>query len=690
MGNSFRWLVRSRRRTLLIAVGLLAVLDLGRSLLARVGYAEPVEHWQPDQRAYADIAWPPGTGLPAGTPSGARLYAKHCAVCHGPDGRGNGPAAPSLIPRPTDFTLGQFKYKSTAPGTAATDADIAKTISDGLPASSMPYWRDLLSEAEIHSVAAYVKAFAPAFGKAPPARLTISTRLAPNPASIARGRKSYEMRGCIGCHGPAGRGGIRLLDARGHPVISRDLSAPWSFRGGATPEQIWLRLSTGLAPGPMPPLPADVTERERWDLVNYVVSLARTPPWQVGGKFDGPGTSGDLARRGEYLVHAEPCGLCHTLVSARGIYRSDDRFLAGGMRVGAYPHGTTVTPNLTSDSETGLGRRSEAEIVTALRDGRANGRVLGIYAMPWVYFHRMSDDDATAIARYLKTLTPVRYRIPAPLRYGFVETVMAKLLGPLPQAPTTVLTYADQGFGQTDDASRSWLQPASIQLVLVALQFLIILVGGIAVVSGQRANGTLRYSKGRRVAALSVAVVLGACGVVGAIIYDLPQLAVIPPQQIAANATAGIFEPEQAVSRGDDRTAMLNRGRYLFTIAACAMCHLNDGSGGLKVSWKPMGTVWASNLTSDHETGIGAWSDDEIERALRSGVRRNGGALHWQAMPWDHTSNWDEEDIRALIAYLRVLPPVHKQVPSGRTPASDDCEVYTFWTSASHSAGCGP
>ena len=62
----------------------------------------------------------------------------------------------------------------------------------------------------------------------------------------------------------------------------------------------------------------------------------------------------------------------------------------------------------------------------------------------------------------------------------------------------------------------------------------------------------------------------------------------------------------------------------------------------------------------------------EIGRAIRSGVSRNGQALHWQGMIWDHASNWDEEDIRALIAYLRLLPAVNKKIQPDRAPAADD------------------
>ena len=72
---------------------------------------------------YADLTWPPGADLPPNLPLGARVFAQRCAVCHGPDGRGNGPAAPSLIPRPRDFTLGLFKFKSTPHGQPPTDDD---------------------------------------------------------------------------------------------------------------------------------------------------------------------------------------------------------------------------------------------------------------------------------------------------------------------------------------------------------------------------------------------------------------------------------------------------------------------------------------------------------------------------------------------------------------------------------------
>src|SRR5213593_528307 len=152
-------LLASRRRVFFAALGLLLVLDVGRSILGRLGYAHPTATWQPDPAVYADLTWPPGADLAADVPLGRRVYARRCALCHGPDGRGNGPAAPSLIPRPRDFTLGQFKYKTTAAGQPASASDLIRTVRDGLHASAMPYFGDLLSETEIREVVGYVMSF---------------------------------------------------------------------------------------------------------------------------------------------------------------------------------------------------------------------------------------------------------------------------------------------------------------------------------------------------------------------------------------------------------------------------------------------------------------------------------------------------------------------------------------------------
>jgi len=131
----------------------------------------------------------------------------------------------------------------------------------------------------------------------------------------------------------------------------------------------------------------------------------------------------------------------------------------------------------------------------------------------------------------------------------------------------------------------------------------------------------------------------------------------------------------------------VQRGRYIFANASCAYCHRNDGSGGLKLSG-PFGTMFTPNISPDREAGLGAWTDAEIARAVRSGVTRSGRPLFWQGMPWDHFSNLDEEDVVSLVAYLRAIPPVGEKVPPYRPPAPDDCEIYTFWTNRNLEPGC--
>jgi mono/diheme cytochrome c family protein len=589
-----------------------------------------------------------------------------------------------LIPRPRDFTLGQFKYKSTPPGDPPTDADLMRVVSNGLAASAMPYWRDVLDTTAIRAVVAYVKTLSRAPAAPPSRAIPVPPRIPPTATSIARGQAQFTSKGCVACHGSTGRSLMVHKDAKGYPVVARDLTAPWTFRGGSEPEQVWLRLTTGLAPSPMPSFAATTTPAERWDLVNYVLSLARRAPWAPGGTLDGPGHQSDLVARGEYLVHAEMCGLCHTIINRTGIYRADDFYLAGGMRVGLYPHGYYVSRNLTSDRATGLGAWTDAQVAVAIRTGRARGRPLNPHAMPWVFLHALTPDDALAIARYLKTLPAVRNHVPDPLHYGWVETMAAKIVAGLPAAGPTRLSYADGNFGVTTPGVPRNL----VQRILVGAQWLVLLVGAMLfLVAGPPERRVPHGTRGWMKAA-GIVVGLIVLGVVGAVLYATPTLSVIPPEQIAGPIARAVPEPSPAVLTTPEQAALAARGRYVFAVASCALCHAPDGRGGLKVSWAPFGTLWVRNITPDSATGIGAWSDAQIARAIRAGVSRDGRALHWQGMTWDHASNWDEEDIRAVIVYLRGLPPVRHAIPAPRPPAPDDCRVYTFWVTPSTVPGC--
>lgn len=133
--------------------------------------------------------------------------------------------------------------------------------------------------------------------------------------------------------------------------------------------------------------------------------------------------------RGEYLVTIMGCTDCHTPGHFLG-QPDISRFLSGsdvGFEIPGL--GTFVGPNLTPDP-TGLGAWTEEEIAAALRTGlRPDGSLLAP-AMPWMNYAALTDDDALAIAAYLKTLPPVANDVPGPFgpgepTGGFVMRVVA-------------------------------------------------------------------------------------------------------------------------------------------------------------------------------------------------------------------------------------------------------------------------
>ncbi len=121
----------------------------------------------------------------------------------------------------------------------------------------------------------------------------------------------------------------------------------------------------------------------------------------------------DVAR-GKYLVSFGGCNDCHTPGYFLG--KPDAGRFLGGSEVGfEIPQlGVFYGPNLTPDKETGLGEWSEEQIVAALQTGeRPDGRILAP-VMPWQAFAGLTKQDARAIAAYLKSLPPVKNKVPGP------------------------------------------------------------------------------------------------------------------------------------------------------------------------------------------------------------------------------------------------------------------------------------
>jgi mono/diheme cytochrome c family protein len=114
---------------------------------------------------------------------------------------------------------------------------------------------------------------------------------------------------------------------------------------------------------------------------------------------------------------------------------------------------------------------------------------------------------------------------------------------------------------------------------------------------------------------------------------------------------------------------LVARGQYIFAVSGGCACHTepkgvpHTGARAFKI---PLGTVYSTNLTSDNETGLGSWTDQQILDALTKGLRKDG-SRQLPLMPYTLYSGMAQEDLKALIAYLRSLKPVKKATPELKT-----------------------
>jgi mono/diheme cytochrome c family protein len=83
----------------------------------------------------------------------------------------------------------------------------------------------------------------------------------------------------------------------------------------------------------------------------------------------------------------------------------------------------------------------------------------------------------------------------------------------------------------------------------------------------------------------------------------------------------------------------------------------------------PWGVSFAANLTPDEETGIGAWDESMFVKALRSGQHLGAGRPILPPMPWEDIGHLSDQDLQAMFAYLKSLPPVKNPVPDPIPPA---------------------
>ncbi len=129
-------------------------------------------------------------------------------------------------------------------------------------------------------------------------------------------------------------------------------------------------------------------------------------------------------QRGEYLVELLGCGSCHTDGALEGAPNME-RALAGSSIGIAYTNpldtdipGIVFPPNITPDEDTGIGLWSDEQIENAIRAGLGRHAGRRIAVMPWQGYAKMTDEDATAIVSYLRSIEPVQHSVPAEIIPG--------------------------------------------------------------------------------------------------------------------------------------------------------------------------------------------------------------------------------------------------------------------------------
>jgi len=110
---------------------------------------------------------------------------------------------------------------------------------------------------------------------------------------------------------------------------------------------------------------------------------------------------------------------------------------------------------------------------------------------------------------------------------------------------------------------------------------------------------------------------------------------------------------------------LISKGQYIFTLSNCYGCHTdidNDGQtlAGGRAMETQFGTFYAPNITPDKETGIGLWTDQQFNQAVRSGLAPDG-THYYPTFPYTAYKNMTDPDIKALKAYIFSLKPVQKK-----------------------------
>jgi mono/diheme cytochrome c family protein len=126
-----------------------------------------------------------------------------------------------------------------------------------------------------------------------------------------------------------------------------------------------------------------------------------------------------------------------------------------------------------------------------------------------------------------------------------------------------------------------------------------------------------------------------------------------------------------AATPDQQKFEQIEHGRYMATLADCTACHTKKEGGtpfaGGRPIETPFGTILSANITPDRETGIGNWTDQQFDDAVRHGIRPDGSRLY-PAMPYTSYTKMSHDDVKAIRTYLATVEPVHNPVITNQLP----------------------
>ncbi|KQN46765.1 cytochrome C [Serratia sp. Leaf50] len=138
-----------------------------------------------------------------------------------------------------------------------------------------------------------------------------------------------------------------------------------------------------------------------------------------------------------------------------------------------------------------------------------------------------------------------------------------------------------------------------------------------------------------------------------------------------AGVITGLLLSLPVLAQQGDSQSLIAKGQYLAVAGDCGACHTNSGgkafAGGLAIN-TPIGQIFSTNITPSKTAGIGNYTLEDFDKAVRKGIRKDGSNLY-PAMPYTSYSKISDEDMRALYAYfMQDVQPVDVKGPETALP----------------------